>query len=60
MGGGGSYERAYLGFTRGCRLNEDTPEELARRFAQVSDRAGEILPPSAATQMELELANLKR
>ncbi|SCK10572.1 NAD(P)-dependent dehydrogenase, short-chain alcohol dehydrogenase family [Variovorax sp. HW608] len=60
MGGGGSYERAYLGFTRGCRLNEGTPEELARRFAQVSDRAGEVLPHSAATQMELELANLRR
>ena len=60
LGGGGSYERAYLSFTRGYRLEEGTPEELAARFAQVSDRSGEVLPASAMAQMELELAQLQR
>jgi NAD(P)-dependent dehydrogenase (short-subunit alcohol dehydrogenase family) len=59
LGGAGSYERAQLTFTRGCRLVEGTPEELAARFAEVSDRTGEVVPASAVTQMDIELAKLE-
>lgn len=58
MGGGGSYERAYVTFTRGCRLRDGTPEELRERFEEVSARAGDLVPVHAADQLEIELANL--
>lgn len=60
MGGGGSYERAYVSFTQGCQLQDGSPEELAARFAEVSDRRHEVLPDNAATQLAIELKNLGR
>lgn len=59
LGGGGSYERAFVTFTRGALLSQGTPEELAERFDTISSRQGEIVPASAMAQMDIERANLE-
>jgi NAD(P)-dependent dehydrogenase (short-subunit alcohol dehydrogenase family) len=58
LGGAGSFERAYVTFTRGRHVSGG-PEELARRFSEVSDRTGEILPDDASAQVALELSNAR-
>ena len=56
-GGAGSFELAYVTLTRGVHLGagEDAAEQLAARWAEVADRAGEIVPESAWTQAAIEL-----
>ena len=62
--GAGGYERTYVAMTKGIHipLGPDTPELLVARFAEVSDRAGDLLPQSAGGQGALETskAGLKR
>ncbi|MDM0022549.1 SDR family NAD(P)-dependent oxidoreductase [Variovorax saccharolyticus] len=50
--GAGSFEAAHVTLTQGSwiGLGGDAPEQLAQRLAEVSDRAGEIVPQSGAAQ----------
>jgi hypothetical protein len=50
--GAGSFEAAHITLTRGVWLGTDdqTPERLLKRLAEVTDRAGETVPPSGAAQ----------
>ena len=50
--GGGSFEAAHITLTQGVWLgtDEQTPERLLARLAEVTDRAGETVPPSGAAQ----------
>lgn len=56
MGGAGSFERAYISFTKGCLVGEG--EDFAQAFDRISDREGEILPVDASDQAKIELANI--
>ena len=50
--GGGSFEAAHITMTEGLWLGADsqTPERLAERLAEVTDRAGESVPHSGSDQ----------
>lgn len=50
--GAGSFERTYVAYTKGVYIGdrEDAAEEVARRWNEISDRAGEIVPESGAAQ----------
>jgi len=50
--GAGSFEAAHVTLTQGAwiGLGADAPEQLAQRLAEVTDRAGEIVPQSGAAQ----------
>ena len=48
--GAGSFERTHIAYTRGVHLTDPTPEDIAARFAEISDRTGEIVPDSGAAQ----------
>lgn len=50
--GAGTYEAAHITLTEGVHLGltEDTPERLAARLAEVTDRQGEQVPQSGAAQ----------
>lgn len=50
--GAGSFETTHITMTLGLWLGTDalTPERLAQRLAEVTDRAGEIVPQSGAAQ----------
>jgi len=50
--GAGSFEAAHVTLTNGAwvGLGSEAPEQLAARLAEVSDRAGEIVPQSGAAQ----------
>ena len=54
--GAGGFERAYVTLTQGVHVaGADAAEQLAARFAEVSDRAGEIVPEMGAAQGMIEL-----
>lgn len=54
--GAGGFERAYVTLTQGAFIaGEDAPEQVAARFAEISDRAGEIIPDMGAAQGMIEL-----
>jgi hypothetical protein len=54
--GAGGFERAYVTLTQGIRaVGDDAPEQVAARFAEISDRAGEIIPEMGAAQGMIEL-----
>ena len=54
--GAGGFERAYVTITQGIRaVGEDAPEQVAARFAEISDRSGEIVPEMGAAQGMIEL-----
>jgi NAD(P)-dependent dehydrogenase (short-subunit alcohol dehydrogenase family) len=54
--GAGGFERAYVTITQGIRaVGEDAPEQVAARFAEISDRTGEIVPEMGAAQGMIEL-----
>ena len=59
MAGGGSFERAFVTFTKGRYLGACQPEDVAANFAAISDRTGERVPSSAQTQAEIELKNAR-
>ncbi len=50
--GGGGFEVAHITLTQGVHLEigPDTPEQLAACMAQVTDRAGEMVPASGSGQ----------
>ena len=48
--GAGVVQAAYVTLTRGVALSEPTPEAVAAQYAEITDRAGEIVPQSGAEQ----------
>lgn len=59
--GAGGFERAYVTITQGIRaVGEDAPEQVAARFAEISDRAGEIVPEMGAAQGMIELTKAQQ
>jgi len=48
--GAGVVQAAYVTLTRGAVLAEPTPEAVAAQYAEITDRAGEIVPQSGAEQ----------
>ena len=58
--GAGGFERAYFTLTQGIRATgEDAPEQVAARIAEISDRAGEVVPEMGAAQGMIELGKLQ-
>jgi NAD(P)-dependent dehydrogenase (short-subunit alcohol dehydrogenase family) len=54
--GAGGFERAYVTLTQGAFIaGYDAPEQVAARFAEISDRTGEIVPDMGAAQGMIEL-----
>ncbi|WP_372916923.1 SDR family oxidoreductase [Sandarakinorhabdus sp.] len=55
--GGGGIERAYVTLTRGIHLSADemTAETVAARFAEISDRTGELAPDNGGAQAQMAL-----
>ncbi|WP_285413040.1 MULTISPECIES: SDR family NAD(P)-dependent oxidoreductase [Variovorax] len=64
--GAGTFEAAHITLTQGAWLGieADTPEQLAARLSEVTEREGEIVPQSGAAQGSNEvakgMANAKR
>jgi NAD(P)-dependent dehydrogenase (short-subunit alcohol dehydrogenase family) len=61
--GAGGFERVYVTLTQGLHippLAEDAAELVLARFADISRRAGDIVPDSAAGQLAVELAKASR
>ena len=50
--GGGGFERSYVTMTRGIHVADAdmTPETVAARFAEISDRTGELVPDTGTMQ----------
>jgi NAD(P)-dependent dehydrogenase (short-subunit alcohol dehydrogenase family) len=55
--GAGSFERAYITYTSGAFIGdgEDAAEQVAERWEEISDRAGEIVPDHGGAQIQREL-----
>lgn len=55
--GGGGFERAYVTLTRGIHVSaeEMTAETVAARFAEISDRTGEVVPDTGGAQGAMAL-----
>ena len=55
--GGGGFERAHVTLTRGIHVAADdmTAETIAARFAEISDRTGEIVPENGGAQAQVAL-----
>lgn len=54
--GAGGFERAYVTLTQGIHVTgKDAAEQIAARFDEISDRAGEIIPEMGAAQGLIEL-----
>jgi NAD(P)-dependent dehydrogenase (short-subunit alcohol dehydrogenase family) len=59
--GAGGFERAYVTLTQGAFIDGDgAPEQVAARFAEISDRTGEIVPDMGAAQGMIELSKAQR
>ncbi|WP_029414787.1 SDR family NAD(P)-dependent oxidoreductase [Brevundimonas bacteroides] len=59
--GAGGFERAYVTLTQGIRVvGQDAPEQIAARFAEISDRTGEIVPEMGAAQGMIELGKAQK
>ena len=59
--GAGGFERAYVTLTQGAFIDgDDAPEQVAARFAEISDRAGEIVPDMGAAQGMIELSKAQK
>ena len=59
--GAGGFERAYVTMTQGIRaVGEDAPEQIEARFADISDRDGEVVPDSGMAQGVIELGKLQK
>jgi NAD(P)-dependent dehydrogenase (short-subunit alcohol dehydrogenase family) len=58
--GAGGFERAYVTLTQGVHITgEDAAEQVARRFDEISDRTGEIVPEMGAAQGIIELTKAR-
>ena len=55
--GAGTFEAAHITLTQGLHLGvgADTPEQLAARLAEVTDRTGETVPPNGGAQADNEV-----
>ncbi len=55
--GGGGFERTYVTMTRGIHVDpaDMTPETIAARFAEISDRNGELVPENGNAQGQVAL-----
>ncbi len=55
--GGGGFERTYVTLTRGIHLHGDamTPEGVAARWDEISDRSGEVVPENGNAQGAMTL-----
>ncbi|RZJ46718.1 MAG: SDR family NAD(P)-dependent oxidoreductase [Brevundimonas sp.] len=59
--GAGGFERAYVTITQGIHVTgEDAPEQIEARFAEISDRTGEIVPEMGAAQGMIELTKAQK
>jgi NAD(P)-dependent dehydrogenase (short-subunit alcohol dehydrogenase family) len=59
--GAGGFERAYVTITQGIHATgEDAPEQIEARFAEISDRTGEIVPDMGAAQGMIELTKAQK
>ena len=59
--GAGGFERAYVTITQGIHaVGEDAPEQIEARFAEISDRTGEIIPEMGAAQGMIELSKAQK
>ena len=59
--GAGGFERAYVTITQGIHaVGEDAPEQIEARFAEISDRTGEIIPDMGAAQGMIELTKAQK
>lgn len=59
--GAGGFERAYVTLTQGIHVTgEDAPEQIEARFAELSDRTGEIVPDMGAAQGMIELTKARK
>jgi NAD(P)-dependent dehydrogenase (short-subunit alcohol dehydrogenase family) len=59
--GAGGFERAYVTLTQGVRIvGDDAPEQIEARFAEISDRTGEIVPDMGAAQGMIELTKAQK
>ena len=58
--GGGGFERAYVTLTRGIHVAPEamTPETIAARFDEISDRTGEVVPDTGAAQGMMALGGM--
>ncbi|WP_164156495.1 SDR family oxidoreductase [Sandarakinorhabdus rubra] len=59
--GGGGIERAYVTLTRGIHLSAEelTAETVAARFAEISDRTGELVPDNGGAQAQVALGGAR-
>jgi hypothetical protein len=55
--GGGGFERAYVTLTQGIHVKPEdmSAETVAARFAEISDRTGEIVPDTGGAQGAMAL-----
>ncbi|TRW18160.1 SDR family oxidoreductase [Glacieibacterium frigidum] len=59
--GAGGFERSYVTLTRGIHVGADemTPETIAARWDEISDRTGEIVPDTGAAQGAMALGGMR-
>ncbi len=59
--GAGGFERAYVTLTRGIHVDagDMTPETIAARFDEISDRTGEVVPDTGAAQGAMALGGVR-
>ncbi|MHB8285050.1 MAG: SDR family NAD(P)-dependent oxidoreductase [Caulobacteraceae bacterium] len=55
--GAGGFETAYITLTEGVHIGEgpDAPDQVAARFAEIADRAHEVVPANGYAQGEIEI-----
>lgn len=55
--GAGGFETAYITLTEGVHIGEgpDAPDQVAARFAEIADRAHELVPANGYAQGEIEI-----
>ena len=60
--GAGTFERAHVTMTQGVHVGTgpDAAEQVAARFAEISDRSGEMVPDSGSAQGTNEVARALR
>ena len=59
--GAGGFERSYVTLTRGIHVAADdmTPETIAARWDEISDRNGEVVPDTGAAQGAMALGGMR-
>ena len=59
--GAGGFERSYVTLTRGIHVSPEdmTPETIAARWAEISDRTGEVVPDNGSAQGAMALGGAR-